>query len=56
MGGKGPRVSVKVGEQEEIVLEEGDGVYLDGVKGEEVALTSVGDAEAEFVLFDLAEQ
>ncbi|ORY92898.1 RmlC-like cupin domain-containing protein [Leucosporidium creatinivorum] len=54
--GKGPRVAVKVGEQKEVVVEEGDGVYLDKVEGETVSFTSVGDAEAELVLFDLAEQ
>lgn len=55
-GAGGPKVSVKVGEKEEVQLEEGDGVYFDQVKGESVKVTSVGEGEAEFVLFDLAEE
>lgn len=52
LGGKGPRVKIEMAEKE-VVLEEGDGVYLDKVQGRTVKLESVGDGEAELVFFDL---
>ncbi|KAK4046226.1 hypothetical protein OIV83_006258, partial [Microbotryomycetes sp. JL201] len=56
LGGKGPHVTVTVGSQAPVELEEGDGVYLDNVQGETVSFTASGDANAEFVLFDLANE
>lgn len=56
LDGKGPRLSVKLGDAEAVTLEEGDGVYLDQVEGRKVDIQSVGDGDAEFVLFDLANE
>lgn len=56
LGGKGPRLTVKVGDAQEITLEEGDGVYLDQVEGHTLDIKSVGHGDAEFVLFDLAKE
>lgn len=55
LNGNGPRLSIQLGEKK-IELEEGDGAYLDQVEGETVIINSVGDGDAEFVLFDLAEE
>lgn len=55
LNGSGPRLSVKLGEKE-VQLEEGDGLYFDKVQGETIVINSVGDGEAEFVLFDLADE
>lgn len=53
----GPRLEVRIlgknGEDEKVEMEEGDGVYLDGVDGSELRMTSVGAGVAEFLLFDL---
>ncbi|KAM0787760.1 hypothetical protein ACM66B_003817 [Microbotryomycetes sp. NB124-2] len=56
LDGKGPHVTVKVGSQEPLKIEEGDGVYLDNVQGETVSLEASGEGNAEFVLFDLAKE
>ena len=50
MRGVGARVKVGGGE---VVLEEGDGAFVEGVKGgEEVLVESVGEGEAEVVVLD----
>ncbi|KAK4047690.1 hypothetical protein OIV83_005198 [Microbotryomycetes sp. JL201] len=56
LGGKGPHVTVTVGSQAPVELEEGDGVYLDNVQGETVSFRASGEGNAEFVLFDLADE
>jgi len=48
----GPRLLVECGSQL-VELAEGDGLYMDGMKGATVKFESSGDAEVEFVLFDL---
>ena len=56
LGGKGPRLTVTLGDEQEVTLEEGDGVYLDQVQGRKLDIRSTGDGDAEFVLFDLANE
>lgn len=53
---KGPRVTVTVKGQRPVTLEEGDGVYLDQAQGQTVTFETSGDGNAEFVLFDLANE
>ncbi|KAI5479225.1 pirin domain-containing protein [Pseudohyphozyma bogoriensis] len=47
-----PTITVEVAGKIQ-VLQEGDGVYLDAMAGQEVTFQSTGGADAEFVFFDL---
>ncbi|KAM0753431.1 pirin domain-containing protein [Meredithblackwellia eburnea MCA 4105] len=55
--GPSPKLEVeligKEGENQIVTLVEGDGVYFDEIGGSEVTIKSVGEVNAEFVLFDL---
>ena len=53
--GKAAGASVKVGGggAEEVVLREGDGAYIFGEKGAELAVENVGDRVAEVLVFDV---
>ncbi|KAK5662909.1 hypothetical protein OQA88_6320 [Cercophora sp. LCS_1] len=52
---KGGRAKVRLDGREEMILEEGDGAFVDAVRmGDKLKVESVGEAEAEVVVLDTA--
>lgn len=51
---KGGKVSIRLDGRDDVVLKEGDGVFIEGVnKGDKFLVESVGEVEVEVVVLDI---